>query len=128
MSTTIEAADEVGESDSVGVELTVGVEETVVAEVTAECEHEWTHTCTFSQSFDVKVPPHSKVWFTHQTPIIRDTGNFTVTLGNTTWNLTGVYFDHPDRTPQAQLGAYTPTRRPPARRNWPTPTGTRAAC
>jgi hypothetical protein len=28
----------------------------------------------------------------------RDTGNFTVTLGNTTWNLTGVYFDSPDPT------------------------------
>ena len=26
--------------------------------------------------------------------------------------LTGVYFDHPDLTPQAQLGAYTPHQAP----------------
>jgi hypothetical protein len=28
--------------------------------------------------------------------MIRDTGDFTVTMGNTTWNLTNVYFDCPD--------------------------------
>ena len=89
MKTTIEAADKVGESDSVGVELTLGVKAAVEAEVTAKYEHEWTHEHEFSQSFEVTVPPHSKVWFTHQAPTIRDTGNFTVTLGNTTWNLTG---------------------------------------
>jgi hypothetical protein len=35
-----------------------------------------------------------------------------VTLGNTTWNLTGVYFDTPDITPQVQLGVYTPHQAP----------------
>jgi hypothetical protein len=112
MRTSIETDDSVGESDSVGVEVTGGVEKLVVFEVTAKYEHEWTHEHTFSQSFDVKVPPHSKVWFTHQAPTIRDTGDFTVTLGNTTWNLTGVYFDHPDLTAQAQIGQYTPHQAP----------------
>lgn len=112
MSTSIETKDSVGESDSVGVELTAGVEEGVVAEVTAKYEHQWTHEHDFSQSFEVKVPPHSKVWFTHQAPTIRDTGDFTVTLGNTTWHLTGVYFDHPDLTAQAKLGQYTPHQAP----------------
>jgi hypothetical protein len=112
MTMSIDASDEVGESDSVGVSLTAGYDNTVVATVTAEYHHEWTHSHTFSESFEVKIPPHSKVWFTHQAPTIRDTGTFTVTLGNTTWNLTGVYFDHPDLTPQAQLGAYTPREAP----------------
>jgi len=83
MSTTIEAIDEVGESDSVGVEVTGGVEKLVVFTVTAKYEHAWTHSCTFSQSLEVKVPPHSKVWLTHEAPTFRDTGTFTVTLGNT---------------------------------------------
>jgi hypothetical protein len=108
MHTSIDASDKVGESDSVGVELSAGIEGVVIAEVTAKYEHEWTHEHEFSQSFDVKVPPHSKVWFTHQAPTLRDTGDFTVTLGNTTWNLTGVYFDTPDITDQHQTGQYTP--------------------
>jgi len=112
MSTTIEAIDEVGESDSVGVEVTGGVEKLVVFTVTAKYEHAWTHSCTFSQSLEVKVPPHSKVWLTHEAPTFRDTGTFTVTLGNTAWNVTGVYWDTPDVTGQAQLGAYIPRMAP----------------
>ena len=109
-STTIDAEDDVGESDSVGAELTVGVgiEKVVSVEVTATYEHEWTHEHKFGQSVELKVPPHSTAWFTHEAPTIRDTGNFTVTLGNTTWHLTGVYFDTPDITDQAKLGLYTP--------------------
>jgi hypothetical protein len=112
MKTTIETKDSVGESDSVGVELSAGVEEGVVAEVTAKYDHEWTKEHDFSQSFEVAVKPHTKVWFTHEAPTIKDTGDFKVTLGNTTWNLTGVYFEHPDLTPQAQIGAYTPHEAP----------------
>lgn len=32
-------------------------------------------------------------------PIIRDTGNFTLKVGNTTFNLIGVHFDSPDPNP-----------------------------
>ena len=85
------AADEVGESDSVGVEVTGGVDKLVVFTVTAKYEHSWNTSHIFSQSLDVKVSPHTKVWFTHEAPTLRDTGTFTVTLGNTTWNVTGVY-------------------------------------
>jgi hypothetical protein len=104
--TTIEAEDDVGESDSVGVELQVGVgiEKVVSVEVTTKYEHEWTHEHKFSQSVEVDVPPQKTAWFTHEAPLIRDTGNFTVTLANTTWNLTGVYFDTPDPT---NMGTYT---------------------
>ena len=31
-------------------------------------------------------------------PMIRDTGNFAITMGDTSWNLTGVHFDTPNPT------------------------------
>jgi hypothetical protein len=40
---------------------------------------------------------------THTTPVNRITGNFTITLGNTTWELTGVTFDFPAKS---DSGAY----------------------
>jgi hypothetical protein len=46
----------------------------------------------------------SKCWIDAVEPLYRDTGNFTVTLGNTTWNLTGVYFDSPDPTRAGSFG------------------------
>jgi hypothetical protein len=42
------------------------------------------------------VPAHTKVWVVATQPMLRDTGNFVFTLGNTTWNLYGVYFDSPN--------------------------------
>jgi hypothetical protein len=44
--------------------------------------------------------------------MLRDTGNFTVTLGNTTWNLTDVYFDHPDNTNDGLAGDYYIAKEP----------------
>jgi hypothetical protein len=102
----IAAEDTRGESDSVGVDVTGGVEKLVVFEVTVKYEHEWTHEYKFSQTEHADVPPHTHVWYTHKAPMVRDTGDFTVTLGNTTWTLTNVYFDHPDLTDQAQQGVY----------------------
>ena len=42
------------------------------------------------------VPPKTKVWLDDAPQMLRDTGNFTITLGNTTINVTDVYFDSPD--------------------------------
>jgi hypothetical protein len=103
---TISAEDDRGESDSVGVDVTGGVEHLVVAEVTAKYEHTWDHEYKFTQTEHADVPPHTHVWYTHVAPMLRDTGDFTVTLGNTTWNLTGVYFDHPDLQPGHMQGQY----------------------
>ena len=120
---TVESEDDVSESDSVGVELTVGVgiEEIVSAEITAKYEHEWTREHKFAQTEELKVKPHTTAWYTHEAPTIRDTGNFTVTLGNTTWNLTGVYFDTPDLTDEAQLGKYIPVEQNGATGTCPNP-------
>jgi len=106
MSTTIHAADKVSETNSLGAQVTAGVEKIMKFEVTAKYEHEWTSEHEFSQDIEVKIPPHKKAWFTHKAPVIRDTGHFTVTLGNTTWHLNDVSFETPDTTNQAKQGEY----------------------
>jgi hypothetical protein len=37
-----------------------------------------------------------KGWVTDGAAVLREWGNVTVKLGNSTWNLTNVYFDTPD--------------------------------
>jgi hypothetical protein len=108
METTIHAADTVVESTTLGGEITAGIETMVKLEVTAKYEDEWTSEHEFSQDITVKIPSHKEIWFTHKAPVIRDTGDFTVTLGNTTWHLTGVTFETPDTTTQAKSGESIP--------------------
>jgi hypothetical protein len=104
--TTVTVKDTVGSSDSVEVGVKVGGEiaELLDVEVSAKYGHEWTQEHTFSQDVTVHCPAHHKCWINAVAPMYRDTGNFTVTLGNTTWNLTGVYFDSPDST---RTGSYS---------------------
>jgi hypothetical protein len=104
--TTVTVADTVGSTDSVEVGLKVGgkLAELLDVEISAKYAHEWTQEHTFSQDVRVFCPAHHKCWINAVAPMYRDTGNFTVTLGNTTWNLQGVYFDSPDPT---RGGAYS---------------------
>jgi hypothetical protein len=98
--TKITVEDKVGSSDSVEVGVKAGGKlfELLDVEISAKYDHEWTQEHTFSQEVRVDCPAHHKCWIDAVAPMYRDTGNFTVTLGNTTWNLTGVYFDSPDPT------------------------------
>jgi hypothetical protein len=98
--TRVTVEDTVGSSDSVEVGVKVGGEiaELLDVEISAKYDHKWTQEHTFSQEVRVDCPAHHKCWINAVAPMYRDTGNFTVTLGNTTWNLTGVYFDSPDPT------------------------------
>jgi hypothetical protein len=47
-------------------------------------------------------------------PVYRDWGNFTVDLGNTTWNIDNVYFDTPDTTGYGYWSANTSPTHPPS--------------
>jgi hypothetical protein len=98
--TRVAVEDKVGSSDSVEVGVTAGGKlfELLDVEVSAKYDHKWTQEHTFSQDVTVHCPAHHKCWIDGVAPMYRDTGNFTVTMGNTTWNLTGVYFDSPDPT------------------------------
>lgn len=68
----------------------------VDASLTATYHHEWTTSHEFEESMDAHVPAMTKVWLEDAPQMIRDTGNFTITVGKTTINLTAVYFDSPD--------------------------------
>lgn len=97
-STTITTSDTVGSSNSVGVEAEVGgkIAELVDVKVSASYSHTWDTSHTFEQSVAVTCAAHTKCWITATQPMYRDTGTFTLTLGNTTWHLYGVYFDSPN--------------------------------
>lgn len=96
--TTVLSSDAVDVTDSYEAGLTVGgkILGLVDVEVSAKYGHATTHSHTFQQEVTLDVPKGYVGWITDRAPVIRDTGNFTVTLGNTTWNLQGVYFDSPD--------------------------------
>jgi hypothetical protein len=94
----IAIADMVGSSDSVGVDVKAGgkIAGVVDVSITAHYSHSWLTSHTFTQDINTDVPAYTKVWVDATQPMLRDTGNFVFTLGNTTWNLDGVYFDSPD--------------------------------
>jgi hypothetical protein len=96
----IDLTDTVGTTDSVEVALEIGVKiaKIVSVAVTAKYSHTWVQTHDFTAKLPIVVDPGCKGWFTVTEPMIRDTGDFVVNLGNTTWNLHDVYFDSPDPT------------------------------
>jgi hypothetical protein len=129
--TRVTIEDKVGSSDSVEVGVQVGgeIEGLINVEVSAKYGHQWTQEHTFSQDVTVHCPAHHKCWIEAVAPMYRDTGNFTVTLGYTTWNLTGVYFDSPDPT---RVGSYSVEECPSDKypepcAQWPKSSGSRAS-
>lgn len=90
--------DDVSSSDSVGVDATVGggVPGIVDASVKLSYGHIWSQGHQFTTGVQNTVPAGYYGEITGIAPMLRDTGNFTITLGNTTWNLDGVYFDTPN--------------------------------
>lgn len=100
--------DEVEESNSVGIETGVEAETDFIIEkakvsVTLKAEHAWTDRHKFSQDLMINVKPGHMAWVSSAAPIWRDTGDFTLTLGNTTWTLKDVYFDTPDPNRRAEF-------------------------
>jgi len=95
---TYNQGDEVGSSNSVEVAVKAGGKlfKIVDAEISVTYNHTWTETHSFSTSVTVHCPPVSLCSIYGIAPMLRDTGNFKLTLGNTTWNLPDVYFDSPE--------------------------------
>jgi Ca2+-binding RTX toxin-like protein len=96
--TDVKISDTVGSTDSVEISLKAGAKilDVVEVSITAKYSHEWTREHTFEQRVTVNCKAHTKCWIMGTAPMLRDTGDFRLTLGNTTWNLPGVYFDSPD--------------------------------
>jgi hypothetical protein len=70
--------------------------ELVNVSISATYGHTWTTSHEFDESMTATVPPKTKVRLDDAPQMLRDTGNFTITLGNTTIHVTDVYFDSPD--------------------------------
>lgn len=86
---------EISNQYSVEAGLTEGVEGIVTAEVKLKYEHSATESDTVSDSVEITVHKGNVGWLTYAAPVERVTGDFTITLGNDTWNLTDVHFDVP---------------------------------
>ena len=76
--------------------VNVSILKIVDASVSATYGHSWSKTHTFTTTEYMTIRPYWKGWLEARQPIIRDTGEFTITLSNTTWKLPGVYFDTPN--------------------------------
>ena len=99
------------ETFSTGLKLTVSAKTTlfkiVEASVSAEFNKTWTKSYEFSQSISPTVKPGERVFVVVRSPIQTATGDFTVVLGNTTFNLYDVTFDTPDSKRQLDYRAIT---------------------
>jgi hypothetical protein len=96
--TSIATTDTLQESNSLSISASAETDifETVKVKVTAAYGHVWTTSHTFTQTVDVHCPAHNRCSISATEPMLRDTGDFTLTTGNTTWQLRDVYFDTPD--------------------------------
>lgn len=100
--TTIGGTDtvEISHSVEISASATVTVLEAVELNVTATYGHSWSVSHEFTQSTSITIAPMTRAWLEAQEPVIRTTGNFTITAGNTTWTIRGVQFLTPDPDPK----------------------------
>jgi hypothetical protein len=103
---TATKGDTVSSSDSLEVDGTVGVNilDIVNASVTLKYGHSWGESHTFDTGVSNTVPAGYYGEITAIAPMIRDTGDFSISMGNTTWNLTGVHFDSPEQDGAEHFG------------------------
>lgn len=94
----VDKTDDVTSTDSVNISATLGtnIAGMVDASVTASYGHSWSVGHGFAAKTSDPVDPHTYGEIDGIAPMIRDTGDFTLTMGNTTYHLNGVYFDTPD--------------------------------
>jgi len=103
---TIEIHDTVGQSNSVDVSVTAGgsLFKAIELSVEATYSHDWTEEHEFVDSVAIKVPLGDQCEIDGTAPMLRDTGDFTLKLGNSTWQLPDVYFDTPNLSGTGRYG------------------------
>ncbi len=75
--------------------LSVGVEGIVTAEVKTKYGQDYSTSDKASSEYHISVDKGNVGWLTYSPPVEKVTGDFTITLGNDTWNLSDVHFDLP---------------------------------
>lgn len=100
--TTIGGSDivEMSHSVEISASATATVLKVVELTVTATYGHSWAVSHEFSQSVDITIAPMTRAWLEAEEPVLRTTGDFTITAGNTTWTVRGVQFLTPDPGPE----------------------------
>ncbi len=87
-------------SATTSLELTASVKVTVMkaveTSISAKAGQSWTSTKTVRDTVEMTIAPKHVGWIIAEMPMYRDTGNFTIKLGNTTWVLAGVKVDSVD--------------------------------
>jgi hypothetical protein len=99
------------QSTSTNLKLSTKVEgkifDLVSVAVTAEASQTWTSTYTFSEAIQQTALPGQEIWFETSAPLKSVTGDFFVTLANSTWNLYDVTFTSPDADPKRGIRWYS---------------------
>jgi hypothetical protein len=65
------------------------------AEVSGTIGRTWSQTVGYTQQVNVTIPVNRSVSFLAKEKVDRVHGDFTIKIGNTTWNLPGIYLDTP---------------------------------
>jgi hypothetical protein len=106
LTTTFSYTETVGATDSLSVngKLSANVAGIISAEISASGSGSYTQTHTYSQTFGpVTVDPGWYAYADVKEPFLRSVGNFTVTMGNTTYHINGVVIDVNDPNGQDQF-------------------------
>ena len=94
---SVEVSDTVGVTDSLDVgDSSWQMFTSAGAAVSAMYGRTWTTSHTFDTHVDVSCPAGMMCAVHAVDPMIRDAGDFAMHLGNTRYNVPGVYFDSPD--------------------------------
>lgn len=100
--TSVSIADTVSQTDTVGVSVKLSggglakLASIINLEITANYQHSWTKTTTFTQTINVPVGAGRTAWIEGSVPVWKVTGDFTVRIGNSTYQLNDAIFDTPN--------------------------------
>jgi hypothetical protein len=100
---TVSNSDQTATELGLDFEVKTSIFDIVEASVKATTKETWTSTYTFEEAITVTARPGEEVWFTSSSPVKAVTGDFFVTLGNSSWNLYDVTFDSPDVDRKGEL-------------------------
>lgn len=99
---SIAISDQVSQTDNVSVSAKFSggqlakLASIINVEITATYGHSWTNTHTFTQTLNVPVDPGYVSQVYASEPVWKVTGDFVITLGNSTYKLTDATFDTPN--------------------------------
>lgn len=89
-------------SATTSLELTASAKVTVMkaveTSISAKAGQSWTSTKTVRDTVEMSISPKHFGWIVADMPMYRDTGTFTIKLGNTTWVLSDVKVDSVDNS------------------------------